>query len=137
MVWFARFSVAGDWGPSRAACPLLICASGRPFFPLLVSSSLICSVAALAPSRPGVSPLGAVVFPPFLGVCTVTSHLTSVRSSQHILKSLSEKDLKEGSYEENIQDLAREDDDLSDEEMLEFKCSSFKPLHYIACTVGS
>ena len=41
---------------------------------------------------------------------------------EHILKPLLEKDLKEGSSKENIQDFTREDDDLSDEEMLEFEC---------------
>ena len=41
---------------------------------------------------------------------------------KHILKPLLEKKLKEGSSKENIQDLTRKDDDLSDEEMLEFKC---------------
>ena len=35
------------------------------FSPLLVSFGLICFVAALAPSRPGVSPSGTVVSPPF------------------------------------------------------------------------
>ena len=34
---------------------------------------------------------------------------------EHILKPLLEKDFKEGSSKENIQDLAREDDDRSDE----------------------
>jgi hypothetical protein len=33
-----------------------------------------------------------------------------------------EKVLKEGSSKENVQDLTRGDDDLSDEEMLEFEC---------------
>jgi hypothetical protein len=41
---------------------------------------------------------------------------------EHILKPLLEKVLKEGSSKENIQDLTKEDDDLSDEEMLEFEC---------------
>ena len=41
---------------------------------------------------------------------------------EHILKPLLKKDLKEGSSKENIQDLTSEDDDLSDEEMLEFEC---------------
>ena len=38
------------------------------------------------------------------------------------MKPLLENDLKKGSSKENIQDLAREDDDLSDEDMLEFEC---------------
>ena len=41
---------------------------------------------------------------------------------EHILKSLLENALKEGSFKENIQDLTREDDELSDEEMFEFEC---------------
>jgi hypothetical protein len=41
---------------------------------------------------------------------------------EHIWKPLLEKILKEGSSKENVQDLTREDDDLSDEEMLEFDC---------------
>jgi hypothetical protein len=41
---------------------------------------------------------------------------------EHILKPLLEKVLKEGSSKENVQDITREDDDLSDEEMLEFEC---------------
>jgi hypothetical protein len=41
---------------------------------------------------------------------------------KHILKLLLEKVLKEGSSKENIQGLTKEDDDLSDEEMLEFEC---------------
>jgi hypothetical protein len=41
---------------------------------------------------------------------------------EHILKPFLEKVLKEGSSKENIQDLTKEDDDLSDEEMLKFKC---------------
>ena len=41
---------------------------------------------------------------------------------EHILKPLLEKVPKEWSSKENIQDLTREDDDLSDEEMLEFEC---------------
>jgi hypothetical protein len=41
---------------------------------------------------------------------------------KHILKPLLEKILKEGSSKENIQDLTRKCDDLSDEEMLEFEC---------------
>jgi len=41
---------------------------------------------------------------------------------EHILKPLLENVLKEGSSKENIQDLTKEDDDLSDEEMLEFEC---------------
>jgi hypothetical protein len=41
---------------------------------------------------------------------------------EHILKPLLEKVLKEGSSKENVEDLTREYDDLSDEEMLEFKC---------------
>jgi hypothetical protein len=38
------------------------------------------------------------------------------------VKPLLENVLKEGSSKENVQDLTREDDDLSDEEMLEFEC---------------
>jgi hypothetical protein len=41
---------------------------------------------------------------------------------KHILKPLLEKVLKEGSSMENVRDLTGEDDDLSDEEMLEFEC---------------
>ena len=41
---------------------------------------------------------------------------------EHILKPLLEKDLKEGSSKQNIQDHTREDGDLSDEKMLEFEC---------------
>ena len=41
---------------------------------------------------------------------------------EHILKPLLENDLKKGSCKENIEDLTREDNDLSDEEMLEFEC---------------
>ena len=41
---------------------------------------------------------------------------------EHILKLLLENVLKEGSSKENIQDFTKEDDDLSDEEMLEFEC---------------
>ena len=44
---------------------------------------------------------------------------------EHILKPLLEKVPKEGSSKENIQDFTREDDDLSDEEMLEFEVSKF------------
>ena len=40
---------------------------------------------------------------------------------EHILKPFLENYLKEGSSKENIQDLTREDDDLSDEDMLEFE----------------
>ena len=40
---------------------------------------------------------------------------------EHILKPLLKKDLKERSSKENIQILTREDDDLSDDEMLEFE----------------
>ena len=38
------------------------------------------------------------------------------------MKPLLKNDLKNGSSKENIQDLAKEDDDLSDEDMLEFEC---------------
>ena len=41
---------------------------------------------------------------------------------EHVMKPLLEKGLKKGSSKKNIQDLLREDDDLSDEEMLEFEC---------------
>jgi hypothetical protein len=41
---------------------------------------------------------------------------------EHILKPLLENVLKEGSSKENVQDFTREDDNLSDEEMLEFEC---------------
>ena len=41
---------------------------------------------------------------------------------KHILKPLLKNVLKEGSSKENIQDLTKEDDDLSDEDMLEFEC---------------
>jgi hypothetical protein len=41
---------------------------------------------------------------------------------KHIMKPLLEFFLKEGSSKENIQDLTRKGDDLSDEEMLEFEC---------------
>jgi hypothetical protein len=41
---------------------------------------------------------------------------------KHILKPLLEKILKEGSSKENIQDLTRKGDDLSDEDMLELEC---------------
>ena len=41
---------------------------------------------------------------------------------EHILKLLLENDLIEGSCKENIQNLTKEDDDLSDEEMLECEC---------------
>ena len=40
---------------------------------------------------------------------------------EHILKPLLKNDLKEGLSKENIQYLIGEDDDLSNEEMLEFK----------------
>ena len=38
------------------------------------------------------------------------------------MRPLLENDLKGGSSKDNIQDLAREDDDLSVEDMLEFEC---------------
>jgi hypothetical protein len=41
---------------------------------------------------------------------------------KHILKPLLKNILKERSSKEKIQDLTTEDDDLSDEEMLEFEC---------------
>ena len=41
---------------------------------------------------------------------------------EHILKPHFEKVPKKGSIKENIQALTGEDDDLSDEEMLEFDC---------------
>jgi hypothetical protein len=41
---------------------------------------------------------------------------------EHTLKPLLEKVLKEGSSKENIQGLTKEDDDLSDKEMLKFEC---------------
>jgi hypothetical protein len=41
---------------------------------------------------------------------------------EHILKPLLKKVLKEGSYKDNVKNLTREDDDLSDEEILEFEC---------------
>ena len=61
-----------------------------------------------------------------LATRTFGRHLLAIEGDndmfEHILKPLLEKDLKERSSKENIQDLAREDDDLSDEEMLEFEC---------------
>jgi hypothetical protein len=41
---------------------------------------------------------------------------------KQILKPFLEKILKEGSSKENIQDLTRKSDDLSDVEILEFEC---------------
>jgi hypothetical protein len=61
-----------------------------------------------------------------MATCACGRHLLAFEGDndmfEHILKSLLEKVLKEGSSKENVQDLTREDDDLSDEEMLEFEC---------------
>jgi hypothetical protein len=62
----------------------------------------------------------------YLATRTCGRHLLAFEGDndmfEHILKPLLEKVLKEGSSKENIQDLTQEDDNLSDEEMLEFEC---------------
>ena len=61
-----------------------------------------------------------------MATCACGRHLFTFKSDsdmfEHILKPFLEKIPKEGLSKENIQDLTREDDDLSDVEILEFDC---------------
>jgi hypothetical protein len=61
-----------------------------------------------------------------MATCACGRHILAFEGDndmvKHILKPLLEKILKEESSKENIQDLTRKGDDLSDKEMLEFEC---------------
>ena len=57
-----------------------------------------------------------------LATRTCGRHIFAFEGDNDMFEHTLEIVLKEGSSRENIQDLTKEDDDLSDEDMLEFEC---------------